>query len=212
MQPIATRRSTSLLCCISPSEGTPSCLPGFKRSISLPFWTGPVLPETGRLMCFEATMCVSEPLSRVLCFCIWLQMRALCVHGIYYKKNNYICIYTQERKVNGSLLARCIFFCLWGPTKDLFGGAAGRTITGSFYPKWRKSKFSGSLLSGQALPCSLGSPRDRLVQTAAWLDSCLLTGAAAPAWVFCIWQSLFFISYPKPHKNPLPFHFTFLPW
>ncbi|XP_017370695.1 5'-AMP-activated protein kinase subunit beta-2 isoform X3 [Cebus imitator] len=36
----------------------------------LPFWTEPVLPETGRLICFEADMCVSEPLSRMLCFCI----------------------------------------------------------------------------------------------------------------------------------------------
>ena len=59
VQPIATRRSMSLLFCTSPSEGSLPASQDSGEASPLPFWTGPVLAGTGRLICFEANMCFS---------------------------------------------------------------------------------------------------------------------------------------------------------
>lgn len=61
-----------------------------------------------------------------MCVCV-------CTHiHTYIYTHTHIHIY--ERKVSGSLLARCVLSAV-GTHQDQFGGAAGRTITGSFFPK-----------------------------------------------------------------------------
>lgn len=110
-------------------------------------WTDLVSSEAGRLICVEADTCVSEPLSRGLCFCIWLQMRALWVHGVYFKKNkNHI--YAYEKKVTGSLLAQLFRFSL---PVGICQGLSGKLRPQEWvywkllFLKWKNSKLLGSL-------------------------------------------------------------------
>lgn len=94
-------------------------------------------------------------------------------------------MYTYERKVNGRLLARCILSASRGAPRAVWGCCRKSLHYRKLFFTKMKSKLS-ILDEWRVYHCYLGSPRDGLVPYSGPTYSCLLSGAAFLAWVFCI--------------------------
>lgn len=149
-------------------------------------------------------------------------------------------MYTYERKVNGSLLARCIFSASRDAPRTVWGCCRQNLCYRKLFFTKTKSKLS--ILDGwRVYHCYLGSPRDGLVPYSGPTYSCLLSGqlflhgfsvfpeyvAQSCCWLvgwLVLWWSLFFFilswgytlvflyNTRYPTKILFSSHFTFLLW
>lgn len=95
-------------------------------------WTELASSEPGRLFVLRL-MCVSEPLVGAL-LCLWLQTRALWVHGVYFKKHKTIYMHMRGRLPEASWPSCPHSLCLWVVARAWLGSCGCRNgCTGSFF-------------------------------------------------------------------------------
>lgn len=112
----------------------------------------------------------------------------MCVYYIY------ICIYNththtymrDERKVNGSLLARCVLSACGDSPKPVLGELKKDQLQEACSLKWMKSQLSGSLLGRDSTTATLAFQGMGLCQTSVPLTVASLQRQLSLAWVLCI--------------------------